>query len=37
MELLATENPEDFAAYPELGTVRLSEVEAQLSAADGPR
>jgi len=35
--LLATENPDDFARYPGIGTVRLSELEAQLSAADGPR
>jgi predicted nucleic acid-binding protein len=37
IELLATENPEDFAGYPGIGTVRLSDVDARLSAADGPR
>jgi predicted nucleic acid-binding protein len=35
--LLATENPEDFSGYPEIVTVRLSEVENRLPAADGPR
>jgi predicted nucleic acid-binding protein len=37
IELLTTENPEDFAGYPGIKTVRLSEVEDQLSTADGPR
>ncbi len=36
IELLVTENPEDFAGYPEIRLARLSEVEARLSAADGP-
>ena len=35
--LLVTESPEDFAGYPGIRTMRLSEVEARLSAADGPR
>jgi predicted nucleic acid-binding protein len=34
--LLATENPENFALYLGIGMLRLSEVEAQLSAAEGP-
>jgi predicted nucleic acid-binding protein len=37
IDLLATENPEDFSGYPEIGMVRLSEVEGRLSAADRPR
>lgn len=36
IEWLVTENPEDFAGYPGVGTVKLSEVEAQLRAAGGP-
>ncbi|HSV94146.1 MAG TPA: type II toxin-antitoxin system VapC family toxin [Desulfobacterales bacterium] len=35
--VLATENPEDFAGYPEIGVVRLSEVANKLPATDGPR
>jgi predicted nucleic acid-binding protein len=37
IELLATENPEDFAGYPGVETLRLSEVEKHLSSADKPR
>jgi hypothetical protein len=37
IELLAMGNPEDFSGYPEIGIVRLSEVETQLSAANRPR
>jgi predicted nucleic acid-binding protein len=37
IDLLATENPEDFSGYPEIGMVRLSEVEKQLPPADRPR
>lgn len=32
IRLLATENPEDFAGYPEIGMVRLSEVVNKLPA-----
>jgi predicted nucleic acid-binding protein len=35
--LLATENPEDFAGYPGIGMVGLSEVEKQLPSTDRPR
>jgi predicted nucleic acid-binding protein len=34
IELLATENPEDFAGCPGMTSVRLSEVERRLSATD---
>lgn len=34
--LLATENPDDFAGYPEIVTVRLAEVEQQLPPASRP-
>lgn len=34
---LATENPEDFAGYPEIGIVRLAELADRLSGAGQPR
>jgi predicted nucleic acid-binding protein len=34
---IATENPEDFAGYPELGIVRLAELADRLSADGGGR
>lgn len=36
IRLLATENPEDFAGYPQIETVRLSEVANQLPMAERP-
>ena len=35
IRLLATENPDDFAGYPEIVTVRLAEVEQQLPRRAG--